>query len=160
MATARNDNDRSSKLIEVGLQSVCNQFMEDYMKIAISTDGDYVSPHFGRCPSFTILDIEDGKVVSKDTVANPGHSPGFIPQFLHQKKVKAIIAGGMGMRATGFFNELGIETIVGIDGKIDDIVDQLLKGTLRGGESLCRPGSGRGYGVEKTECDHPEHEGE
>ena len=28
------------------------------MKIAISTDGDFVSAHFGRCPSFTIVDIE------------------------------------------------------------------------------------------------------
>ena len=65
------------------------------------------------------------------------------------------------MRATGFFSELGIEAIVGISGKMDDVIAQLLKGTLKGGESLCKPGSGRGYGVEKTECEHPEErEGE
>ncbi len=128
------------------------------MKLAISTDGEYVSPHFGRCPSFTILDIENGELVKKEVVANPGHSPGFIPQFLHEKGVRAIIAGGMGMRATGFLDELGIETIVGISGKISEVIDQLLKGTLKGGESLCKPGSGKGYGIEKTECDHPEKE--
>ena len=33
------------------------------MRIAISTDGRYVSPHFGRCPSFTLVDIENGKTV-------------------------------------------------------------------------------------------------
>ena len=33
------------------------------MKIAISTDGQYVSPHFGRCPTFTILEIENNKVM-------------------------------------------------------------------------------------------------
>ena len=33
------------------------------MKIAISTDGDFVSAHFGRCPEYTILDIENGKVI-------------------------------------------------------------------------------------------------
>ena len=126
------------------------------MRIAISTDGDFVSPHFGRCPHFTILDIEEGKALKKEVIPNPGHSPGFIPQFLHEKGVKAIIAGGMGMRATGFFNELGIETIVGISAKIDDVIDQLLKGTLKGGESLCKPGSGKGYGIEKTECEHPD----
>ncbi len=131
------------------------------MKTAISTDGDYVSAHFGRCPHFTILDIENGEIVKKEIIPNPGHSPGFIPQFLHEKGVKAIIAGGMGMRATGFFSELGIEAIVGISGKIDDVITQLLKGTLKGGESLCKPGSGKGYGVEKTECEHPEEkEGE
>ncbi len=126
------------------------------MRIAISTDGDFVSPHFGRCPHFTIVDIEDSNVVRKEVIANPGHSPGFIPQFLHEKGVEVIVTGGMGMRASGFFDELGIKPIVGISGKIGEVIDQLLKGTLKGGESLCRPGLGRGYGIEKTECDHPE----
>ncbi len=131
------------------------------MKIAISTDRGSVSAHFGRCPDFTILHIEDRRVVKKEVVPNPGHSPGAIPQFLHEQGVKAIIAGGMGMRASGFFSELGIEVIVGIEGKIEDVAEKLIKGTLKGGESLCNPGSGRGYGVEKTECEHPdEKEGE
>ena len=126
------------------------------MRVAISTDGDFVSPHFGRCPHFTIVDIENGNVVKKELVANPGHSPGFIPQFLHEKGVQVIIAGGMGMRATGFFDELRIKAIVGITGKIDDAIEQLIKGTFKGGESLCKSGAGKGYGIEKTECDHPE----
>ena len=125
------------------------------MRIAISTDGNNVSAHFGRCPSFTIVDIEDGKVTGKEVVANPGHQPGFIPQFLHEKGVNCIIAGGMGMRATGFFSELGIQSILGIGGQIDEVIEKLVKGTLQGGESLCKPGDGKGYGVEKTECDHP-----
>ncbi|MDD5665659.1 MAG: NifB/NifX family molybdenum-iron cluster-binding protein, partial [Candidatus Omnitrophica bacterium] len=73
------------------------------MKVAISTDGDFVSAHFGRCPSFTLVDIENGKVVKRTEVPNPGHQPGAIPQFLHQKGANFIIAGGMGMRATSFF---------------------------------------------------------
>ena len=124
------------------------------MRIAISTDGDFASAHFGRCPHFTIVDVEEGKVINKEVIENPGHQPGLIPQFLHEKGVEAIIAGGMGMRAAGFFDELGIKPIMGISGKIDEVIDQLIKGTLKGGESLCRPGSGRGYGIEKTECDH------
>ncbi len=125
------------------------------MKIAISTDGDFVSPHFGRCPHFTILDIENKEVKNKKLVPNPGHQPGFIPQFLHEKGVEYIIAGGMGMRATGFFNELGIKAIVGVSGKIDEVVEKIKNGTLQGGESLCKPGSGKGYGLDKTVCDHP-----
>lgn len=128
------------------------------MRVAISTDGEFVSAHFGRCPSFTIIDIEDGKISKKDIVDNPGHQPGFIPQFLHKKGVNCIVAGGMGMRATGFFNEFGIQAIVGISGKISEVIEKLLKGTLEGGESLCKPGAGKGYGIEKTECDHPNEE--
>ena len=125
------------------------------MRVAISTDGEFVSAHFGRCPSFTIVDIENDKVTKKEVVGNPGHQPGFIPQFLHEKGVNSIIAGGMGMRATGFFNEFSIETIVGISGKVSEVIEEILKGTLKGGESLCKPGAGKGYGVEKSECDHP-----
>ena len=126
------------------------------MRIAVSTDANYVSGHFGRCPEFTILDINKDKIAKKEVIPNPGHHPGAIPEFLHQKKVEVIIAGGMGMRAMNFFNEFGIKTIVGISGKIDDVISDFIKGTLKGGESLCKPGSGKGYGVEKTECDHPE----
>ena len=125
------------------------------MKVAISTDNDFVSAHFGRCPDFTIIDIKDGKVEKTETIQNPGHEPGYIPQFLHEKGVTCIICGGMGARATGFFEELGIKSIVGISGKIDDVIKELLKGTLEGGESLCKPGAGKGYGLDKTVCDHP-----
>ncbi len=128
------------------------------MRVAISTDGDLVSAHFGRCPSFTIVDIDNGKITKKTEVANPGHQPGFIPQFLDEKGVECIIAGGMGMRATSLFEELGIKTIVGVSGKIEDALEQLKKGDLKGGESLCKPGAGKGYGLEKEECDHPNKE--
>ncbi len=126
------------------------------MRIAISTDGDFVSAHFGRCPTFTLVDIENGKVLKRIEVENPGHQPGAIPEFLHKKGVECIVAGGMGMRATSFFEQYSIKTIVGVSGKLDEVIGQLKKGALEGGESLCDPGSGKGYGLEKEECDHPE----
>ncbi len=125
------------------------------MRIAISTDEGFVSAHFGRCPEFTIIDIEGNEVKSKEVVANPGHQPGAIPQFLHEKGVGCIIAGGMGMRAIGFFNELGIKAIVGVSGKVDDVIEKIKNNTLKGGESLCKPGAGKGYGLDKSVCDHP-----
>ncbi len=126
------------------------------MKIAISTDRDDVSAHFGRCPSFTIVEIEDGKLIKKETIDNPGHHPGFLPQFLHERSVGAIVAGGMGQRAVGLFNEQNIQVIVGINGTVEEIIDKIVTGTLEGGESLCKPGLGRGYGIDKTECEHEE----
>ena len=124
------------------------------MKVAISTDSNFVSAHFGRCPEFTILDIKDGKVEKREAVQNPGHEAGLIPQILHEKGAEYIICGGMGARAAGFFEELNIQAIVGISGNIDDVIKKLLAGTLEGGESLCAPGAGKGYGVEKVACDH------
>jgi predicted Fe-Mo cluster-binding NifX family protein len=113
-----------------------------------------VSAHFGRCPSFTILDIEDGKITSRNEVLNPGHAPGFIPRFLNEKGVRCIVAGGMGRRAQDLFSQTGIDTVMGVTGGVDDVIKKILDGTLEGGESLCSPGAGKGYGVEKEECDH------
>ncbi len=125
------------------------------MRVAISTDGDYVSAHFGRCPSFTVIELNNGQITKKELIQNPGHQPGFLPQFLKQKGVECIVAGGMGVRAQGLFAESGIKIILGAQGKIDEVIDQLQKGTLRGGESLCKHGAGKGYGLDKTQCDHP-----
>jgi len=125
------------------------------MRVAVSTDGEYVSAHFGRCPAFTILDIDQGRVVGREMIENPGHQPGFIPRFLHDKGVTCIIAGGMGPRAVEIFSSLGMDAIVGVGGKVSEAVTLLLEGRLTGGASLCQPGAGKGYGVEKSICDHP-----
>ncbi len=135
-----------------------NNKEEKNMRIAISTDGGTVSAHFGRCPSFTIIDVEGDKVARREEIANPGHHPGFLPQFLHEKEVSCIIAGGMGQRAVQLFAQQGIKVVVGVSGTIDDVVNKIADGSLEGGESLCKPGAGKGYGLDKTECDHPEHE--
>ncbi|MCG2711923.1 MAG: NifB/NifX family molybdenum-iron cluster-binding protein [Candidatus Omnitrophica bacterium] len=125
------------------------------MKVAISTEGDIVSAHFGRCPGFTIAEIENQQILSRTIIENPGHHPGFLPKFLQEKGVTVIVAGGMGMRAQELFAQAGIQTIMGISGKVDSVIEKVISGTLEGGESLCNPGAGKGYGVEKTACDHP-----
>ncbi len=131
------------------------------MKIAISTESGNVCAHFGRAPEFTFVTIEDNQVVKKEILQNPGHSVGSIPQFVNQHGAKYMIAGGMGRRAEDFFNQYGIEVIMGITGKVEDVIKKILDGTLEGGESLCSPGGGKGFGVEKihTEADdnHEHH---
>ena len=124
------------------------------MKIAISTDGDAVSAHFGRCPSFTILALENGKIVERKTLDNPGHEPGFLPGFLHEQGAECIIAGGAGPRAITLFEEKGMQVILGISGAIEDVISQIESGELKGGESLCQPGGGKEYGLDKSTCNH------
>jgi predicted Fe-Mo cluster-binding NifX family protein len=111
------------------------------MKIAISTDGGSVSAHFGRCPAYTVVDIADGKVLKREEIPNPGHSPGFLPGFLSEKGVETIIAGGMGPRAQGLFAEKNIQTIIGVEGRVDEVIDRFLQGNLEAGQDLCDHGS-------------------
>ena len=119
------------------------------MKIVISTENNSVSSHFGRCPQFTIVDIADGKIISKEIIENPGHQPGFLPQFFAEKGIECIIAGGMGVRAQSLFVQYSIETVLGVTGSIEDTIKKILDGTLEGGESLCDRALGK-----HRECNH------
>ncbi|MGI5876803.1 MAG: NifB/NifX family molybdenum-iron cluster-binding protein [Dethiobacteria bacterium] len=114
-------------------------------RIAIATEGNEVAQHFGRCPSYTIVDIEDGKVVNKALIDNPGHQPGFLPRFLAEKGAKCIIAGGMGPRAQGLFAEQGIDVIIGVMGPVEEVIESYLANTLVAGDSFCSHGEG-GHG--------------
>lgn len=125
------------------------------MKIAISTDGEFVSPHFGRCPTFTIAEVENGEILNTEEITNPGHHPGFLPEFLSERGVRCIICGGMGMRAQSLFADKGIEPFF-TGGRVDEVLKKFAKGELERGTSECQPGAGRGYGTEKGECEHPE----
>lgn len=116
------------------------------MKIAIATDEDMVSAHFGRCRCYTIVDIVNGKVTAKSRVDTPPHQPGMLPSFLGEMGVEIVVAGGMGMRAKAAFTMKNIQTIVGVTGTVDGVIERILNGTLEGGQSLCDKGGGSGKG--------------
>jgi predicted Fe-Mo cluster-binding NifX family protein len=107
------------------------------MRVAISTDGSMVAPHFGRCEAYTIVEVENGAVVSQERIANPGHEPGFLPGYLAERGVACIVAGGMGPRAKMLFDERRIDTIVGVTCSIEEAVKALAEGALSGQDSLC-----------------------
>ncbi len=107
------------------------------MKVAISTDQGYVSAHFGRCASYTIIEIHEGKILNREEIPNPGHQPGFLPQFLSEKGVSFIIAGGMGPRAQGLFAEKNIQPIIGVQGPVDEVIEKFVRQELEAGEDLC-----------------------
>src|SRR5690554_990611 len=100
------------------------------MKIAIAREGNHVSQHFGHCEGFELAKVEDGKVVDRETIPNPGHRPGFLPVFLAGKGVKVIIAGGMGGSAQNLFAQNGIEVYTGAQGSVSDVLDSYVAGTL------------------------------
>jgi predicted Fe-Mo cluster-binding NifX family protein len=107
------------------------------MRIAISTDGDRVAPHFGRCEAYTLVDIHNRKVTRRECIPNPGHEPGFLPGYLAERGVSCIVAGGMGPRAQMLFDQERIETIVGVSCSVEEAVNGHIQGTLTGKDSLC-----------------------
>ena len=126
------------------------------MKIAVSTDYGNVSAHFGRCASYTIYDIKKSSIVAKEEIPNPGHEPGFLPQFLSEKGVRCIIAGGMGPRAQALFAQKNIEIVIGVQGGVDDVIQKYLEHELEAGTDLCDHGAeGAGFGAHECRSDSP-----
>ena len=114
------------------------------MKIAVAAMGNMVAGHFGHCENFIIFETENGKIVSENSIPNPGHKPGFLPNFLGDKGVEVIIAGGMGGGAVDIFNERNIEVIVGAQGQARQMVELYLKGELKSTGSICHEHQHRG----------------
>ena len=107
------------------------------MKIAVAAMGKEVAVHFGHCENFILFDCADGKIVSEESIQNPGHKPGFLPNFLGDKGAEVIISGGMGGGAVDIFNERNIEVVVGVQGDAREAVETYLKGELKSTGSVC-----------------------
>jgi len=107
------------------------------MKIAVASEKQMVTGHFGHCENFNIYNVVAGKIEKSESVPNPGHKPGFLPNFLHDLGVNVIVSGGMGGGAVDIFNEHGIEVIVGSEGQAVEAVDKYLKGELKSTGSIC-----------------------
>ncbi len=107
------------------------------MKIAVASEKDMVTQHFGHCENFNVFEVEDNRIVRSESFANPGHRPGFLPNYLHEIGVNVVISGGMGGGAVDIFNQHGIEVITGAAGSAKGAVEAYLQGNLKSSGSVC-----------------------
>jgi len=71
-----------------------------------------LSPHFGHCDAFTLVDLRGTDVQQVTVLPNRPHEAGacMAPVMLLKKAgADAIMAGGMGMRPLCGFQEVGID---------------------------------------------------
>ena len=124
------------------------------MRIAVSADTNngldsVVSPHFGRCPHFILVDVDDHDVKDVRTVDNPffgHHQPGLVPGYINSLSANVMLTGGMGGRAIMFFQQLGIEGVTGAYGTVRQSVERYLGGELQGAQP-CRTSREHGYDI-------------
>ncbi len=110
------------------------------MRIAIPVVEGKLSPHFGHCREFHLVDADaESKKITNTTIeAPPAHEPGVLPRWLHEHGADVIIAGGMGQRAQMLFQQAGIQVVVGTPvADPRDLVQAFLDGTLESGTNIC-----------------------
>ncbi len=128
------------------------------MRIVVSSDSDSVlessvSHHFGRCPFFTVIDIENNEITHAKAVENPyfnAHSPGQVPAFIKELGADVMITGGMGGRAIRLFGSYGIECSTGALGSVRSAVMQCISGNLSA-PAPCRESVEHGHGLSEYE---------
>jgi predicted DNA-binding protein (UPF0251 family)/predicted Fe-Mo cluster-binding NifX family protein len=101
------------------------------MKIAITTEGNQVFQHFGSCPLFTLIEIENNTVINRKSIdaSDSGHAA--LAGFLQSNEVDLLICGGIGGGARNALAEADIALISGCKGDIDVAITEYLAGTLK-----------------------------
>ena len=111
------------------------------MKIAIATDDNMgvdavLSHHFGRCPYYIVVDVDDKEIKNVEAVKNPFYDShgqvGEVPTFIQSLGADVIIAGGMGPKAIGFFQQIGIQALTGASGIVGDVIKSYMSGQIDG----------------------------
>lgn len=94
-----------------------------------------MSGHFGRCPYYTLVDVDVNEIKDVSVIENPyfsSHIPGQVPRFINEQKANVMIAGGMGPMAIDLFSGFGIEVCTGVSGKVKDVLEAYLNGRVQG----------------------------
>ena len=91
--------------------------------------------HFGHCDLYTLVTVEGDQIKDVSVIPNVPHQQGgcMAPvNYLAQKGVAELIAGGMGMRPLMGFNQVGIEVYFGGGARtVGEAVDAALSGALQ-----------------------------
>ena len=107
-------------------------------KFAVPLEEGLLCSHFGHCAQFAIIETEDGVIKGKDILVPPPHELGLLPNWLADKGVTHVIAGGMGQHAKNLFQQRDIEVFTGAEIKEPEkLVMDCLEGNLTSGGNTC-----------------------
>jgi len=111
-----------------------------------------VSPHFGRCAYYVLVDVEGGELKGVQSLVNPWggpHPAGAAPELIRGYGADVVVAGGMGRRAIGLFEEWGVRVVTGASGRVGEALERFLAGELAGSEP-CVERHAHGHGGDES----------
>lgn len=109
---------------------------------------ELVGEHFGRVPTYTLVDTENGDVrVIKNTTTHMGGT-GYAPDLISQHGAEVMLCNGLGRKAIQMFEEKGIMVYVGAAGTVADAINLWKTGKLQAAtsETACQQHAFRGEG--------------
>lgn len=110
------------------------------MKIAVSANSDdlnqMVSPVFGRCKGFIIIEENEEKIEGHSFIENTaasavGGAGIAAAQIVLGERVNAVISGNLGPNAFMVLQQAGVKVYQAFDLSVGEAVNQLIEGKLK-----------------------------
>ncbi|MBN1389834.1 MAG: NifB/NifX family molybdenum-iron cluster-binding protein [Candidatus Thermoplasmatota archaeon] len=134
------------------------------MKLCIPTMGnrgmdEIVGEHFGRVPTYTIVDPDSDEVTVIENNTMHMGGTGYAPDLISKAGAEVMLCGGLGRRAIGLFEQSGIKVYVGASGTVRDAVRMFNDGKLiqATDETACQQHAFRGEGTGDGHGHHHHH---
>ena len=110
------------------------------MKICIPTMDkkgmdSQISDHFGKAPTFTIVDTETNAVEVFDNESDHMGGTGSPPEHIAKHGAEIVLASGAGAKAISMLNGYGIKVFVGNQGTVREIVEKWHSGQMQEADS-------------------------
>jgi predicted Fe-Mo cluster-binding NifX family protein len=114
------------------------------VKVCLPTMGDRgmeedVSAHFGRAPTFTVVDLDTGAVKVVPNTGEHMGGKGHAGELLLKEGAQVMIAGNLGPRAVELFQQSGIEVFTCATGTVREAIEDWKAGmlTVADAENAC-----------------------
>ncbi|MBI0583299.1 MAG: NifB/NifX family molybdenum-iron cluster-binding protein [Methanomassiliicoccus sp.] len=103
--------------------------------VAIPTTGskgmeDMLFGHFGKAPTFTLVNLETGGLTIIDNTSDHMGGEGSPPELIRSVGADTVATGHLGAKAAERCGELGITVLCGASGTVRDVLEQLRSGML------------------------------
>ncbi len=110
---------------------------------------EQVGEHFGRVPTYTVVNTETGEVKVIDNTSEHTGGQGYPPEIISRGGAEVMLCSGLGRRAIMMFEEIGIMVYVGAYGTVGDAVQMFKDGKLTEAtdENACSQHAFRGEGI-------------
>lgn len=116
------------------------------MKVCIPTEGSggldaLVGEHFGRAPTYTIVDTRTGKVEVIPNESEHMGGSGLPAELLARAGVEVLLCSGLGHRAMELLEDRGVRVYVGAHGTAGEAFDSWKRAELRAAttdEDICQ----------------------
>ncbi len=123
------------------------------MRIAASTTrggiDDVITDMFGRAPTFTVVDVENGRIgnyeiIRNENAAASGGAGIATSQLMADRDVDAVLTGMLGPNAYNVLTAAGIKAYRASGMKVSEAIERMLRGEL---EEITSPSGGKGRGM-------------